>query len=541
MNVLYALQEKYLLPRDDFKQKIDSLDKFQVVTPVVGKFSAGKSSLLNALLGKNANNRWYLGTNLTPETSVPTEICYATVEKVLLFKQTNEITTIDLNEFIGRKFTVEDVKKVGLFLNQGFLKTVSTVKIVDMPGFDSGIELHNRAIDDYLPQAHSYILAFAATEPVIPESIANFLRELHLHDMPVYIVITKSNSVSKEQLDLCVKNIKSDAKRYLGIDDVNIVCTNAKGRNIEIEGLKNILQDIESASNKLFAQYAGRIVRQEAGKIVIYLRSIVKQAELMPSELATQEEKYRLQIEHLEKKLARTKEDFSRQVDNSIANVSAQVQQALNNSVNMLTTMLLQRMDITYKVNMLVRETVITAVKKDFEPRLQRYIQKVTRDLHVDVGDLGTYDFLSTDDSQMFIDSTVQESLKKSLPAILSVIGISLTGPIGAIVGMVLGLFIDKSFAQRQQNAQRQMAQNKLVNDIIPQIVSRANESVSQSIHEQVTQVHQAMEDDIRQQIELQQQALSATKKAYKEEKDKREKQLAEIKTDLATVEAYLA
>ena len=47
-----------------FKEKIEKLDKFQVVTPIVGKFSTGKSSLVNALLGKD-----YLGVKLTPETS----------------------------------------------------------------------------------------------------------------------------------------------------------------------------------------------------------------------------------------------------------------------------------------------------------------------------------------------------------------------------------------------------------------------------------------------------------------------------------------
>ncbi len=75
-----------------------------------------------------------------------------------------------------------------------------------MPGFDSGVALHNKAIDDYLPQSHAYILTFAATEPVIPDSIVNFLRELKLYRLPVYIVITKSKSVTPAQLDECIEN-----------------------------------------------------------------------------------------------------------------------------------------------------------------------------------------------------------------------------------------------------------------------------------------------------------------------------------------------
>ena len=69
-----------------------------------------------------------------------------------------------------------------------------------MPGFDSGIELHNNAIDKYLPQSHAYILTFPATEPLIPDSIATFLRELKLYDMPVYIKMEQAKTSIMQDL-----------------------------------------------------------------------------------------------------------------------------------------------------------------------------------------------------------------------------------------------------------------------------------------------------------------------------------------------------
>jgi ABC-type cobalamin/Fe3+-siderophores transport system ATPase subunit len=53
--------------------------------------------------------------------------------------------------------------------------------------------------------------------------------------------------------------------------------------------LKQILTKIESESQQVFLKYANRIIQKESGKIVTYLRSMEKQCELAPSELAAQE------------------------------------------------------------------------------------------------------------------------------------------------------------------------------------------------------------------------------------------------------------
>ncbi|MBR0061473.1 MAG: dynamin family protein, partial [Selenomonadaceae bacterium] len=82
---IYSLQKKYSLASDSFKERVEKINDFRVTAPIVGKFSTGKSSLLNSLLGKNRLGKNYLATALTPETSVPTEIFFDTTEKILVF------------------------------------------------------------------------------------------------------------------------------------------------------------------------------------------------------------------------------------------------------------------------------------------------------------------------------------------------------------------------------------------------------------------------------------------------------------------------
>ena len=66
-----ALKKKYGLTASSVEKYIKDTEHFQVVTPLIGEFSTGKSSLINSLL-----ERKVLGEGIEPKTAVPTEICY---------------------------------------------------------------------------------------------------------------------------------------------------------------------------------------------------------------------------------------------------------------------------------------------------------------------------------------------------------------------------------------------------------------------------------------------------------------------------------
>ncbi|WP_121502542.1 dynamin family protein [Helicobacter pylori] len=71
-----------------------SIQKQQLVIPVVGNFSAGKSTLLNRFLGSNV-----LPTAITPETSLATELHYSANERIEAFSSNDEkAESFELNE-----------------------------------------------------------------------------------------------------------------------------------------------------------------------------------------------------------------------------------------------------------------------------------------------------------------------------------------------------------------------------------------------------------------------------------------------------------
>ncbi len=73
---------------------LESIQKQQLVIPVVGNFSAGKSTLLNRFLEKSV-----LPTAITPETSLATELHYSANERIEAFSNNDEkAESFELNE-----------------------------------------------------------------------------------------------------------------------------------------------------------------------------------------------------------------------------------------------------------------------------------------------------------------------------------------------------------------------------------------------------------------------------------------------------------
>ena len=541
ITVIYELLTKYDLLQEDFKSEFEKLNDFKVVTPIVGKFSTGKSSLLNALIGKSPLDKFYLGVDLTPETSVPAEITFAPQNKFLLIYQNGNSVTVSLEDYVTKNFDANKISKACIFLDNEFLKSVGTVQIVDMPGFDSGIELHNRAIDDYLSQSRAYILTFAATEPFIPESIDVFLRELKLYEMPVYIVITKSRSVTDTQLKQCVENIQNQAAVYLGLNNVSIVCTNAKGRHIDVEPFAKILRQIESDSKKNFVEYVNKLIRAEGVRLTNYLRGVIRQTDLTPSEIEARKEESRLKLEKLKHTLAKTRQEFSAQVAGCLNAIQNRVSEALYSSASSFESALLNNSDISGRINSLIRETVITAVQREFDPKFKRYVEKMNTCINVDINT--DFDF-KLDEKNFMINAALQNvitaAVKKVVPKILKAIGLTVSGPLVTLIGIAASLFFDAQREESRRNEQRLQIRRQLHNQIIPDIISQVDAAVRKDIYSQVSEVNRQIDETARQQIQAQEKIFAELTKNFEVESKSKNEKLTAMTNDLNIVTEIL-
>lgn len=509
-----------------------NLDKFQVVTPLIGEFSTGKSSLINALLDRKK----LLGVEITPETAVPTEISYSEQEKaVICGKSENE--EISLDEFSRREFSVDKVHKVQLYLNHEFLREISTVKIVDMPGFNSGVDLHNRAIDEYLPEAQAYILTFSARVPTMPEDMANFLKELKLHDVPVYLLITKAKAVSEEELSECAVRIREDAKKYLGLSDISVGVTNAKGKEKIIAPFADALREIENNSQQIFAQDAKNHLTQFGADLEIYLSTSIKQAHLNPSELEAKISEAEERITGLKKKLAAEDNKFDGQIEDCLSAIRSRLTEDLSAAAPGLENILLRNGDIRGKVTMIVRESVIKAMKDDFLPKIQRHMDNIANMIQVDL-DVDTTVSLNEEQEKMdlLLKETTKSVVSKAIPAILATIGIVISGPIAALVLTVAGVLVELGFMKKKQDEQKQIAHEKIHGEVIPQVVNKAMEAVRETIQREVQKINRKIGEEIQGQLSAQEKALLDIKAEREAEMAASEEKIAAMTQDLAEV-----
>ena len=529
-----SMKHKYGLTASSIENYIKDTEHFQVVTPLIGEFSTGKSSLINTLL-----NRKLLGEGIEPKTAVPTEFCYGSQEQAIIYAKDGNTKTLSLDDFQNMELSVEEVKKVQLHIDAPFLNEIDSVKIVDMPGYNSGIELHNRAIDDYLPNSQAYILTFQARTPTIQEDMANFLKELKLHEVPVYLMITKAKSVLEQELKDCVEHIKADAQKYLGLSDVNIGVTNAKGKDKDIAFFEESLRDIAKQSKEIFAKDMELHLAKEGKDLAIYLQTSLKQTDLTPSELEAEIDSAQHNLKSLQDKLENLKNELNRQLDTCVSNIKGSLASSLDGVAPELENMLVNGLDIRDKLNMVLRETVINAIHDYFDPMYKRYLEKVSDTIQVN---LAFDSSLKLDEFQIQTDSILKEAIKKSIPLILAAIGLIVTSnPIGALVAAVIGIAVELGFIKKQQNDKRSLAHQKIYGELIPQVTNKATEKVRTTLLSQVDTINEEIGKTVQQQVEAQEKALEDIKKRYSEEQEQKNQSIQDMQADLAVVQEMVA
>ncbi len=182
-----------------------------IKVPIVGDFNAGKSSLLNAFVGKEI-----LPVEITPETAVAYELYYDINERVELFRENIKIASCDLNGIKQLSTRPGDIAKV--YLNSTKIKDLELrgITLVDMPGIDSGIQEHNDAILNYINKGTVFILLVDCAGGTLRQSTLAFLAELAKYNLKPAIFLSKIDKKPASQLTDVYDYISFQARKVLG-------------------------------------------------------------------------------------------------------------------------------------------------------------------------------------------------------------------------------------------------------------------------------------------------------------------------------------
>lgn len=238
LNSLNAIQERA------------SQQNANLLIPLVGEFSSGKTTLLNALTDSKK-----LETATKPTTATIYEIhfgcnkCEANV--VLADGQVAHFD--DLGEL--KNDQLSDAQIVTVFDTS--TKVPSSTILVDTPGLSSPVVKHRQVLVDFLPSADAILLVVDINQQVT-RSLTDFIDMIKLSKRPVYIVLTKSDTKSLSEIEAAKQYIAENCK--LPVEQV-VVVSAAKENMSELYAL---FETIQKTKNEILAKVDGQRIKDLA-------------------------------------------------------------------------------------------------------------------------------------------------------------------------------------------------------------------------------------------------------------------------------------
>ena len=192
----------------DIEKLLILLENMPLIVPIVGDFSSGKSTLLNKFIGKDI-----LEVNVKPETAVPSELYYSEEEyDIGIDKDNNQVKLDNV-----KSENIKDYLYIKRYIKSDNLKKIEPIILVDMPGFDSPLENHNRAIMSYLGKGIYYAALVPVDAGTITKSMLTQIKNIVNFKKDFSLFITKTDLRS----ETTIREVSEEIKNRLDDIDIN--------------------------------------------------------------------------------------------------------------------------------------------------------------------------------------------------------------------------------------------------------------------------------------------------------------------------------
>ncbi len=171
----------------------------ELLIPVVGAFSAGKSSLLNAIADTAV-----LPVAITPETAIATEIRYDSQERIEAVFEDGRTQVFPVSELPILQAAATKPEVVRLYINCPKVQALEPLTLVDMPGFNSPLDTHNKAIAHYIGQGAHYLFVVSVEEGALQTHALRRIEEVVSLGRKFSVCVNKADLRSPSDVnDIC--------------------------------------------------------------------------------------------------------------------------------------------------------------------------------------------------------------------------------------------------------------------------------------------------------------------------------------------------
>lgn len=551
----YLSDVKEVLQNTEISQDDNDLLKWQIenaelIVPVVGGFSAGKSTIINDFLGEAL-----LATSLTPETALATELRYDVSNYIEAIKKDGSIQRYEIDEVEQIKQKAEEYQYLKYYLNHEKIKQIQPLVLVDMPGFSAPIAHHNQAIINYLSRGVYFIVAISAEDGTIQKNILREISNIMSFGKGFTFCLTKTNLRTPTDIAKIAQEVKNQLKDYFDYQDgVYLLGSNASEEmnkilnDISPEELikKMFLEDLKQAQNKNISDLnvqisALKINKEEIGRSIEELdKSIQSLSKQKEEEIAKIESKYTLQnlegiVTKIGDQLFIQKEQLSSLMLNS--------QEAFNSEINSIVKQVLIS-NVQLKMSE-INQNIIEDIKLDLKNLQDIQIDmqwvdvlatEVTRLLN------GLQEKVMPQQKQTDVASKVAPLIApvatKYLPRFVAIPTTMFNPILGAIIAFlpeIVSLFKTKN----QEDLKKEKALEYFVNSAIPAIKANARKSLEEMFSKCIKDSIEFVYAEFENQIKVKQDEMAkiqAQKQEDAGEIDKKIEALVEIRINLQSL-----
>lgn len=206
MQVMSSLHLQNENLEQEYYRIAEEIDQYSFRILMTGGFSSGKSTFLNLLLGRDL-----LKVNQTPETAIATELVYGPQEYLEAVDNQGKIQTFPLD--CDTVFLPKDWRYLVYHVNADFLRENPDIVLVDMPGLDSNVEWHNKAIAQYIARGSAFLLFVGCDDGTLRKSVGDFLQEVASYPQSVSCFVSKCDLRPPQQVEEVRQQISRDIVR----------------------------------------------------------------------------------------------------------------------------------------------------------------------------------------------------------------------------------------------------------------------------------------------------------------------------------------
>ena len=281
----------------------------ELILPLVGEFSAGKTTLINSLTDSKK-----LETATKPTTKTIYEIhfgcdsCYAEVfDQNGIKRDVNDLSLLKNDE-------LTDSEVVNIFDTSK--QVPSGIILVDTPGLSSSDPRHKQTLVDFLPQADG-ILLVVDVNAQLTRSLTEFVDSMKLAHRPVFLVITQCATKPTSEIERVRKYIADNCNLSLNM----VACVSAKEG--DLSQLCDLLAAVQQEKGRILTEVNKYRIKEIVSRMISGMDELLK--------ASSSDEKLEEAI--------RAKEQELRQIDRNIEKIVSDAQDDIEDEQRSATRM----------------------------------------------------------------------------------------------------------------------------------------------------------------------------------------------------------